>query len=258
MKLKWIILILLVVAASWVYISDKTSKDPAFIDSAIANTSTAAAGTLISVGQYDAAVVFADLALPVATADCDLLMEKGKALSALGRNEEASACYDLILAEDPDAADALAGKATALFRMGDMETSYAYAMDALAIDGTDLAALERAGAASLNLGNYAAAADYYDRIVTLRPGDAAAWIRRGDALLSISILMEEEMKTAFSDLGKPGATMGTLNIDPYMEAMECYNRAISLDPMVAPMLATRMIARSQMTINTCQDILENL
>ena len=37
MKLKWIILILLVVAASWVYISDKTSKDPAFIDSAIAN-----------------------------------------------------------------------------------------------------------------------------------------------------------------------------------------------------------------------------
>jgi len=28
--------------------------------------------------------------------------------------------------------------------------------------------------------------------------------------------------------------------------------------MVAPMLATRMIARSQMTINTCQDILENL
>lgn len=258
MKLKWVILILLVAAASWVYISDRTSKDPAFIDSAIADTSTAAAGTLISVGQYDAAVVFADLALPLVSADADLLIAKGRALSGLGRNEEASACYDLILAKDPDDAGALAGKATALFRMGDMAGSYACAVDALAIDGTDLAALERAGAASINLGRYGEAAAYYDQIVTLRPGDAAAWIRKGDALLSISILMEEEMKTQFSSLGKPGATMGTLNIDPYMEAMACYNRAISLDPMVAPMLATRMIARSQMTINTCQDILENL
>jgi tetratricopeptide (TPR) repeat protein len=258
MKLKWIILILLVVAASWVYLSDKTSQDPEFVGSTLSNTSTAAAGALISVGQYDAAVVFADLALPVVTADQDLLMAKGKALSALGRDAEASACYDQILSEDPDTAGALAGKATALFRMGDMESSYAYAMDALAIDETDLAALERAGAASLNLGRYAEAADYYDQIVTLKPDEAAAWIRRGDALLSISILMEEEMKTQFSNLGKPGATMNALNIDPYMEAMECYNRAISLDPMVAPMLATRMIARSQMTINTCQDILENL
>jgi len=258
MKLKWIILILLIVVASWVYISGKTAEDPDFVGSTISNTSTAAAGALISVGQYDAAVVFADLALPLVPDDMDLLLAKGNALSALGRNEDASACYDLIIAEDPDAAEALAGKATALFRMGDMESSYAYAMEALAIDGTDLAALERAGAASLSLGNYAEAADYYDQIVTLKPEEAAAWIQRGDALLSISILMEEEMKTTFSTLGTSGATMDTLNIDPYMEAMECYNRAISLDPMVAPMLATRMIARSQMTINTCQEILENL
>lgn len=83
------------------YISGKTEEDPSDVDSAISNTSTAA-GTLISMGQYDAAVVFADLALPIVSNDCDLLMTKGKTLSALEKDEDASACYDLIFAERPE------------------------------------------------------------------------------------------------------------------------------------------------------------
>ncbi|TAJ44686.1 tetratricopeptide repeat protein [Methanofollis fontis] len=258
MKLKWVLLLMIVVAAGAFYVQERSSEDPEFINSTVSDSGTAVAGTLNAVGLHDAAVIWVDTVTPLAPADTELLRQKGSALTALGNYEEASACYDLLIIENTSDATALAGKAIAAYRLGDMNTSYACALDAIAIDPSDLGALERAGAASIGLGRYEEAVEYYDQIVTISPGDTDAWIQKGDALLSISILMEQEMKTMYSDLGKEGVTVGILDIDPYMEAMECYNRAISLDPKVAPMLASRMLARSQMTINTCQEILENL
>lgn len=259
MKIKTLLLIAGILVVAGIYISDRTAEDPDYLSSKVADAGAMTASTFISFEQYDAAVTCADF---VSTVDPDnpaLLRIKGEALSAVGKYDEAVACYDDALTSGGEDATTLAKKAQALLKAGDLNGAVEACTAALAIDQTDLSALQTAGAASLYLGEYDQAVGYYDQLVEVRPDDAAAWIKKGDALLYISLQEEEKMKKAFKNLtGTTSATSTNFDSDAYMEAMECFNKAIALDPKTAPLLAARLLARSQISVQTCEDIVKDL
>lgn len=259
MKIKWLLLTIGILAVAGIYLSDCIANDPEYLSSKIADAGTMTASTLISFEQYEAAAACADLAGTVDPDNANLLRVKGEALSAQGKYGDAVVCYDMALtAGDGDAAT-LAEKGQALMKAGDLESAVAACKDALSLDPVELPALQTAGASSLLLGRYDEAVGYYDRILQAQPESAAAWIKKGDALLYISLRDEQQMKEAFRDItGMSGGASFSPNPNAYMDAMECFNHAIALDPKTAPLLATRLLARSEITVQTCEDIVKNL
>ena len=100
-----------------------------------------------------------------------------------GALDAACALYDRVLATVPDNFDALHLKGVLLRRRGDAAAAVVSIHKAIA------AAPARAGDAQLNLANALLDAGrareaiaHYDNALAAAPGDAAAWIRRGDAL----------------------------------------------------------------------------
>jgi tetratricopeptide (TPR) repeat protein len=260
MKVKWaVILVLLLVGAAF-FLSERIAEDPDCLQEQVAGTGATAAGVFLSAGHTEPALDCIELFAMADPDNPDLLWVKGDALSDLGRYDEAVACYDTALQHDPDDPRMLVGKADALSMAGELEEALAACEQALAREPETMAALDKAGYLNLRLGRYLEAADYYDTVTGARPRDATAWIRRGDAFLYISIKQEEHLKETYRTLGTPGAAapVSFPDIDPYMEAMDCYNQAIALDPKTAPLLAARLVARSEITVKTCEDILENL
>ncbi|WP_067050926.1 tetratricopeptide repeat protein [Methanofollis ethanolicus] len=259
MKIKWLLLILGILVVAGFSLSDRIADDPEYLSSGVADVGTMAASTLISFEQYEAAAACADFASTVVPDNPGLLRVKGKALSAQGKYDEAVVCYDMALTTGEGDATTLSEKGKALMKAGDLEGAIAACADALARDPADLPALQTAGASSLLLGQYDEAVGYYDRILQAQPENAAAWIKKGDALLYISLQEEEQMKEAFRDIGgASGGSSFSPNPNAYMDAIECFNHAIALDPKTAPLLATRLVARSELTVQTCEDIVKNL
>jgi tetratricopeptide (TPR) repeat protein len=258
-KLKWLLLTVGILVVAGFSLSDRIAEDPEYLSSKVADAGAVTASTLISFEQYEAAAVCADLASTVVPGNAALLRVKGEALTAQGKYGEAVACYDLALTTGDGGVATLSEKGQALMKAGDLDGAVAACTDALALDPADLPALQTAGASSLLLGKYDEAVGYYDRILQAQPESAAAWIKKGDALLYISIREEQQMKEAFRDItGMSGGASFSPNPDAYMDAMECFNHAIALDPKTAPLLATRLVARSEITVQTCEDIVKNL
>ncbi|QYZ78267.1 tetratricopeptide repeat protein [Methanofollis formosanus] len=260
MKVKWVVILALLLVGTAFFLSDRIAEDPEYLNKHVAGTGATVAGVFLSSGHAEPALDCIEFFAAADPDNPDLLWVKGDALSAAGRYEEAVVCYDTVLLNDPDDPRMLVGKAEALSMAGELEEALEACEQALASEPEAMAALDKAGYLNLRLGRYLEAADYYDTITEARPENAAAWIRRGDAFLYISIRQEEELKETYRTLGTPGArtAVAPLNVDPYMEAMECYNHAIALDPKTAPLLAARLVARSEITMKTCEEILENL
>jgi len=250
-KIKWLLLIVGVLIIAGFALSDRIADDPAYLSSMF--------GDAGAFEQYEAAAFCADVAGTVVPDHSGLLRVKAEALSAQGKYGEALAWYDRALTAGDGGAEILSEKGKVLMMAGDFDGAVAACTNALAVDPDDLRALQTAGASSLLLGRYDEAVGYYDRIVRARPDDAGAWIKKGDALLYISIREEKQMREAFRDItGMSGEASFSPNPDAYMDAMECFNHAIALDPKTAPLLATRLVARSEITVQTCEDVVKNL
>ncbi|WP_265581390.1 tetratricopeptide repeat protein [Methanofollis aquaemaris] len=260
MKVKWAVILALLLVGTAFFLSDRIAEEPEFLNEHVAGTGAAVAGVFLSAGHAGPALDCVEFFAAADPDNPDLLWVKGDALSAAGRYEEAVVCYDTALLNDPDDPAMLVGKANALSMSGELEEALEACEQALASEPEAMAALDKAGYLNLRLGRYLEAADCYDTVIEARPGDAAAWIRRGDAFMYISLRQEEQLKETYRTLGTPGAGAAASfpNIDPYMEAMECYNQAIALDPKTAPFLAARLVARSEITVKTCEEILDNL
>ncbi|MDD3620902.1 MAG: tetratricopeptide repeat protein [Methanofollis sp.] len=260
MKVKWAVILALLLVGTAFFLSDRIAEDPEYLQEQAAGSGAVVAEVFLSAGHIEPALDCIELFAMADPDNPDLLWVKGDALSSLGRYEEAVACYDTVLMKNPKNPKMLVGKADALSMAGELDEALVICEQALASEPETMAALDKAGYLNLRLGRYLEAADYYDTITEARPGNAAAWIKRGDAFLYISIKQEEQLKETYRSLGTPGAAAQASypNIDPYMEAMDCYNQAIALDPKTAPLLAARLVARSEITVKTCEDILENL
>lgn len=138
---------------------------------------------------------------------------KGAALKALGRHEEALRCYDKALAIDRRHATAWINKSISLIELG----RYVEALDccdkALMIAPGREAAWSIKGGALEALDRHEEALSCFDRALAINAQDAQSWYNKG------------AVHRAFGENRDPWARIGS-----FQEAMRCFDKALSIDP----------------------------
>jgi tetratricopeptide (TPR) repeat protein len=185
--------------------------------------------------------------------DAQTWIERGKALSALGRFAEAIPSFDQALALDATYAAAWASKADALAGLERWPEALASYNRAVALNPEDATTRRRRGVALERLGLYDQAAAVfaslqhwpealasYNRAVALNPQLASTWQARGftlhalglheQALASFDRALALDANAAAAWAGK-GNVLGRLG--QWRDALECCDRALMLNPQDA-------------------------
>ena len=162
---------------------------------------------------------------------------KGVSLDALGKPQEAIACYDRVLEIDPRDAGAWSNKGVALGTLGRYDEAIACLDRALEIDPRDAKAWSNKGLALRNLGRHKEVIACLDRALEIDPGYAEAWSnkgvtlgalgRRNEAITSYDRALEIDPRSTIAWSNK-GLALGALG--RYQEAMDCHDRALEIDP----------------------------
>jgi tetratricopeptide (TPR) repeat protein len=185
--------------------------------------------------------------------DSQTWIERGKALSALGRFAEAIPSFDQALALDTTDAAAWAGKADALAGLDRWPEALASYNRAVALNPEDATTRRHRGVALARLGLYdQAAAAFasvqhwpealasYNRAVALNPQLASTWQARGctlnalglheQALASLDQALALDANAAAAWASK-GDVLGRLR--RWRDALDSYNRVLTLNPQDA-------------------------
>ena len=127
---------------------------------------------------------------------------KGGALSALGRHEEAIACFDKALAVNPRYAHCWNNKGAVLFAIRRYEESLSCFDKSLTIDANQVNAWSNMGNVLETLGRHEEAIRCQDKALNLEPRDSTTWNNKGNALHALR---------------------------RYEEAVACYDKALAID-----------------------------
>jgi superkiller protein 3 len=158
---------------------------------------------LSALGRYEEAIQYYDKVLAIDPNDVDALTNKGVALSALGKSEEAIQYYDKALAIDPNYTLSLTNKGIDLGILGKYDEAIQYYDKALAIDPNYTLSLTNKGVALSALGKSEEAITYYDKVLAIDPNDVYALTNKG---IDLSALGKSE------------------------EAIQYYDKALAIDP----------------------------
>ena len=171
---------------------------------------------------------------------------KGVSMSALGRKEEAVACYDRALEIDPRFANAWLGKGAALYELGRSEEAIACCDRALEIDPRDPHTWGNKGNALSALGRKEEAIACFDRALEIDPRFAAAWTHKGIALWNLrrkeeAILCYDRALDSDPKFANAWSVKGNAlsDLGRKQEAIACYDRALRWIPELRPRGATR-------------------
>jgi predicted O-linked N-acetylglucosamine transferase (SPINDLY family) len=140
---------------------------------------------LAALRRLDEAADCYDRAVALAPDYVDALTNRGNTLKDLGRSDAALACYDKALAISPHHAVALVKRGNVLQELRRYEEAVASYDQAVAINPDLSEAWHNRGVALARLGRLADAVASYDRAIALRPHDAAACGHRGIALAGL-------------------------------------------------------------------------
>ena len=159
---------------------------------------------------------------------------KGAALHALGKHQDAIACCDRALGLEPRCAELWTNKGIALNDLRKYREAIACYDRALELNPRLAGVWNNKGNTLASLGRYSEAIACYDRALELDPRLALAWRNKGDALGSMK---------------------------RHQEAIACYDRALELNPrdFVAwnnKGVTMRALGEHQGTINCCDRALE--
>ena len=135
-----------------------------------------------ALGRPDEAVACFDQALKINPRDVEAWNNKGVAFHALGRSDEAVAYFDEALKIKPRDVKALINKGVALGALGMLDEAVAYYDEALKIKPRDVKAWNNKGYALGALGRSDEAVAYFDEALKINPRDAEAWYNKGYAL----------------------------------------------------------------------------
>ena len=161
----------------------------------------------------------------------------GKALSDLGRNEEAIASYDKALAINPDLHEAWYSRGYALYALRRKEEAIASYEKALAIKPDDDAAWNNRGNVLSDLGRKEEAIASYYKVVQMKPDDDAVWYNRGvvlsdlgrkeEAIVSYdkALKIKPDDHEAWYNLGNVLDDLGRKE-----EAIASYDKALAIKP----------------------------
>jgi tetratricopeptide (TPR) repeat protein len=139
---------------------------------ALAGVEMARAISLVTLGRYDEAMTFFDLAVEHDPSLGRAWYFRGLALNGLGRFEDALDCLDRVVRLDPRDVGAWVEKGRSLTRAGRREEALGCFDRAIAINPWHAPALYEKGVCLLFLGHYDAAAACIGEVALLQPGPA--------------------------------------------------------------------------------------
>ncbi|HEX3502800.1 MAG TPA: tetratricopeptide repeat protein [Xanthobacteraceae bacterium] len=145
---------------------------------------------LLALRRFDEALASYDRAIELRLDSSEIHTNRGNALHELKRHQEALASYDRALALRPDHIEALANRGVALLALERFEEALAGCDRALALQPDFAEALCNRGLAQYRLTRFAEALASHERALALRPDYAEAHYNRANALLALERLEE--------------------------------------------------------------------
>jgi tetratricopeptide (TPR) repeat protein len=170
---------------------------------------------LLAQGKFEEAIQAYDRAIDLDHMDPDALINKGVALYHLRKYDEAVEAYDKAINIDSEKGDAWYNKGLSLVELGREAEAEEALNKAIEINPQDEGAWISKGLALYNLGEYDRAIEAFDRAIEIDPKDPRALSNKGGALY------------------RQGR---------YLEAIKCYDEAIRLDPRDANLRNNRDLA----------------
>ena len=153
-------------------------EDDTGASAGLASVEPARAISLVTLGRYEEAMTFFDLAVEHDPALACAWYFRGLALNGLGRYDEALTCLDRVVTLDPRDPNAWVEKGRSLTRSGRREEALACFDRAIAINPWHLAALYEKGVCLLFLGRFEAAAACIGEVAAIQPGPAVEAARQ--------------------------------------------------------------------------------
>ena len=177
---------------------------------------------------------------------------KGAALKALDRHEEALGCYDKALALDPGNANAWVNKGISLQALGRSEEALSCYDKALALDPQHAGAWGSMGATLEDIGQHQQAIECFDKALAIDPRNAGFWHNRGVAHRALgemhlwggwfpeaircfdkALEIDSHNATAWDEKGLVHRILGRESGDTgsYVTALVCFDKALAVDPL---------------------------
>jgi tetratricopeptide (TPR) repeat protein len=177
---------------------------------------------------------------------------KGAALKALDRHEEALGCYDKALALDPGNVKAWVNKGVSLQALGRSEEALSCYDKALALDPQNAKAWGTMGATLEDIGQHQQAIECFDKALAIDPRDAGFWHGKGVANRALgemhvwggwfpeaircfdkALEIDPRSSGAWNEKGLVHRTLGRESGDTgsYVAALVCFDEALAVDPL---------------------------
>lgn len=121
------------------------------------------------------------------------------------------------------------------------------------------------GSVLIKLQRYDEAIACYNSAIDLNPSNTQAWIGLGDAYLFKSMYDQGQLKDMYKELGKAPAerdpSVQKVSMPSYTshrKAIEAYQKAVEIDPLIYPLVATKILGSYEKTVSGYQEILESM
>jgi len=257
MKLYHLLYIFLVLAAIIIIFPSPFQSG---FDSAAVSTFSLAGDGLAGMNQDTMAFSSYSYALAFDENNTGLLQKKAECLYRQGEYLEAAEIYSLAGTIDPDNPAYLVGRGRALLMAGDSDGAEACFNDVLIRDPADSDALRTRAVAHLSKGRYQEAILDLDSLIAANPENAEFRMFRGDAYMFITMQHDAGMRSmkGADQIISSGGEEARLASSAYQKASEDYMKAMELNPLLTPAVATRIMTHAESQVETFGMILSSL
>lgn len=229
-------------------------------ETAAVSTFTLAGDSLARMEKDTLAVSSYSYALGFDENNTEILQKKGDCLFREGDYLAAAEVFTIASLLEPENPAYPLGRGRALLMAGDSEGAEECFNEAVSRAPADPAALRTRAASLLSQGRYAEAIADLDTLVESNPESAEFRMYRGDAYMYITMTHDAEMRSmqGADQIMRSGGEHARLASDAYQKASQDYMKAMELNPLLTPAVATRMMAQAQSQVETFGMILSSL
>ena len=275
MKVKNILILIAIIVVAYIFIPPIICENTE-LRSGIGN---GLSEILLNQNNYDLTMSTTDWVLEKDPCNVGALEQKVEALSGLEQYEDAAEIKTYLVAEKGVNATKIDWNSLAELnaKAGNIEGCVdAYEQVVAMSDPTsmDIQAMETGavqhafcekGSVLIKLQRYDEAIACYNSVIDMNPSNTNAWIGIGDAYLFKSMYDQGRLKDMYKELGKTPAerdkSVQRMDIPSYSshrKALEAYQQAVEIDPLIYPLVATKILGSYEDTVNSYQEILEGM